>query len=478
MTEQAARSLVAAARQNLSQGNVQAAAALYQRALSQEPHCLTALIGLSTLLGQTGQLAKAEELARKALEIDAERAEAHQVLGNILQTTGRWPEAITAFKRATSFDPNLADAHANLASLWRGQGDLEQAEAACRQSLALKPAAEVHNLLANILFDRGAVSDALEAVENAIALKPQERRYYHNRASFAARIIPRWHFAMLNDEARNQAYQAAIEHRVTPESRVLEIGTGSGLLAMMAARAGAAAVTTCEMVPAIARKAMKIVAANGYADRIEVLARKSTDLRVGHDLPRPANLLISEILSEDLLGEGVLLSIAHAKRHLLEPGAPMIPQAASIVGALAGGDLLRASCRVERVGGFDLALFNDFAALKVNLPPGGGAPTLLSKSKTLFDFEFSAPLPNQRRRELTFTVTQDELCVGLIQWIRVQLDETIVYENPPTSEGQPSHWNLVLHRFERPLAVKAGQRLQVAARHTTADLAIDFLALG
>ena len=231
------------------------------------------------------------------------------------------------------------------------------------------------------------------------------------------------------------------------------------------------------MVPAIARKAREIMAANGYSDRIEVLARKSTDLRVGPDLPRPANLLISEILSEDLLGEGVLLSVAHAKRDLLEPGARMIPQAASIVGALAGGDRLKDSCRVERVGGFDLSQFNDFSPLKVNLPPGGGKPALLSKSAVLFDFEFSAPLPNQRRREFTFTVTQDEICLGLIQWIRVRLDETTVYENPPTSEGQPSHWNLVLHRFESPLAVRAGQRLRIAARHTATDLAIDFLGI-
>ena len=42
------------------------------------------------------------------------------------------------------------------------------------------------------------------------------------------------------------AYDAALRRAIRPGCRVLEIGTGSGLLAMMAARAGAAQVVTCE----------------------------------------------------------------------------------------------------------------------------------------------------------------------------------------------------------------------------------------
>ena len=57
--------------------------------------------------------------------------------------------------------------------------------------------------------------------------------------------IPQWHYDMLHDAGRNEAYDAAIKTAVTATKRrlggrceVLDCGSGSGLLSMMAARAG------------------------------------------------------------------------------------------------------------------------------------------------------------------------------------------------------------------------------------------------
>jgi hypothetical protein len=36
-------------------------------------------------------------------------------------------------------------------------------------------------------------------------------------------LVPRWHFAMLNDLARNSMFQEAIEHAVRPGDHVLDI---------------------------------------------------------------------------------------------------------------------------------------------------------------------------------------------------------------------------------------------------------------
>ena len=58
--------------------------------------------------------------------------------------------------------------------------------------------------------------------------------------------VPTWYFSMLRDSARHKKYEAAFRRAIKPGSRVLDIGSGTGLFAMMAARAGAAEVITCE----------------------------------------------------------------------------------------------------------------------------------------------------------------------------------------------------------------------------------------
>eukprot|EP00966_Prymnesium_polylepis_P024041 553550-Prymnesium_polylepis.1 len=76
---------------------------------------------------------------------------------------------------------------------------------------------------------------------------------------------------MLCDERRNGAYHRAICRAVAslPKgSVVLEIGSGSGLLAMMAAKAGASngvRVVGCEMHGVMAVAAQRVVAANGFS---------------------------------------------------------------------------------------------------------------------------------------------------------------------------------------------------------------------
>jgi len=62
----------------------------------------------------------------------------------------------------------------------------------------------------------------------------------------------------------------ALKALVTPTTRVLDIGTGSGLLALLAARAGAAAVTACEVFPNVARAAQRVVNANGLDHVVKV----------------------------------------------------------------------------------------------------------------------------------------------------------------------------------------------------------------
>jgi len=82
------------------------------------------------------------------------------------------------------------------------------------------------------------------------------------------------------------------------------------------------------------RMAKRIIAKNGYSDRIEVINKKSTELNVGKDLDKKADLIISEILSSEFVGEGVQPSLLDANQRLLQDNGRMIPEAGEIKIAL------------------------------------------------------------------------------------------------------------------------------------------------
>ena len=167
-----------------------------------------------------------------------------------------------------------------------------------------------------------------------------------------------FHFAMLNDSQRNEFYRQALAKSVKPGDVVLEIGTGSGLLAMLAASSGAKHVYTIEANRHLAQLARKIIRANKLQDKITVINKMSTDVHVGGDLPVQCDVLVSEILGTLLLGESALQFVADARKRLLKPGATIIPQSGRQYIALVQSEELRQITSVQQWEGFDLHDFN------------------------------------------------------------------------------------------------------------------------
>src|SRR5918992_147165 len=104
-------------------------------------------------------------------------------------------------------------------------------------------------------LDRKQYDDARHCFESALYLSPEHRGARLGLNRVHRKLIPRWHFEMLNDEERNSAFERVLSKAITPSTTVLDIGSGSGLLAMMAARAGAKETISCEMISPIAELA-------------------------------------------------------------------------------------------------------------------------------------------------------------------------------------------------------------------------------
>mgnify|MGYP001184895145 CR=1 FL=1 len=73
---------------------------------------------------------------------------------------------------------------------------------------------------------------------------------------------------MIADRVRMDAYVRALRQAVVPGSVVIDIGTGTGIFAMLACQFGARRVYAIEPDDAI-QVAREIAAANGFADRID-----------------------------------------------------------------------------------------------------------------------------------------------------------------------------------------------------------------
>ena len=146
--------------------------------------------------------------------------------------------------------------------------------------------------LARTMFGAGKKGRAREISVSALKAAPNDAEVRSLAHSVLSQGVAAWYFAIVRDEARNAAFEGAIRRAVTPTTKVLEIGAGTAMFAMMAARAGATQVVTCEQHSGVADAARDVVALNGYSDRVRVLAKSSQELDPDADLGGPADLLI------------------------------------------------------------------------------------------------------------------------------------------------------------------------------------------
>lgn len=166
-----------------------------------------------------------------------------------------------------------------------------------------------------------------------------------------------FHFAMMNDLPRNKFYYDLLKKHITPESGVLEIGAGSGLLSMMAAQLGAKWVVAVEGSPEMSRLAQANIKANNFENKIKVLNMLSTDLTLKH-LPARPDVLVSEIFGTLLLGESALDYLQDVRERLLKPTTKIVPQLGTQYAILIECPTLESICSVGSWNGLNLSHVN------------------------------------------------------------------------------------------------------------------------
>lgn len=129
------------------------------------------------------------------------------------------------------------------------------------------------------------------------------------------------HRTMICDRVRTEAFRRAIDAMVRPGDVVLDVGAGTGILSLFAARAGAARVYAVEQTT-IAVLARELAAANGVADVVHVIQGDIMEV----ELPERVDVIVSEWLGGFGIDEGMLVPVIVARDRWLKLGGIMIPR--------------------------------------------------------------------------------------------------------------------------------------------------------
>src|SRR3989442_1056074 len=127
--------------------------------------------------------------------------------------------------------------------------------------------------------------------------------------------------SLIDDRVRTNAYREALQRTVKPGDVVVDLGSGTGILALLALEAGARRVFAIEKSHA-ADALRFLVRRLGHADRIEVLHEQST--KVG--ISEPADVLVTETMGMFGFDQPIVGAVLDARKRLLRPDAPAIPQ--------------------------------------------------------------------------------------------------------------------------------------------------------
>lgn len=188
------------------------------------------------------------------------------------------------------------------------------------------------------------------------AEKPQsvDANYYFN--SYAHFGI---HEDMISDVARTSAYQRAImNNSVNFDGKiVLDVGAGSGILSMFAAKAGAKHVYALEC-SGIVHLGRQIVERNGLSDKITFIQGKAEEVTLPVD---QVDIIISEWMGYFLIYESMLDTVIYCRDKWLRKHGLMFPDRATIhIAALEDyGFLDNARANWENVWGLDLGMMEE-----------------------------------------------------------------------------------------------------------------------
>ena len=262
----------------------------------------------------------------------------------------------------------------------------------------------------------------------------------------------RW---LLSDRVRTLAFRDAIRQIVKPGDVVVDLGSGSGILAFFAAEAGAARVYAIERQHT-ADVAALLARHNRYHDRVVLLHEYSLKATV----PERADVLVTETLGNFGLEEQIAGLTLDARERYLTPDAILIPQRVALFAVPV--DLPEMFERhidwwSEPRYGVDLKPLRTFASNTVYAADVSGRAHL-AEPQRLIDLDLRTIESSDAAGHAGFVATRDGTLHGFAGWFEATLAPGIVISNPAPHD---THWQQAFLPIEHPVTIRTGDRIEL-----------------
>lgn len=273
---------------------------------------------------------------------------------------------------------------------------------------------------------------------------------------------------MIADKARMDPYTYALKAIIKPDSVVLDIGTATGIHALLACKFGARQVYAIEPNEII-DLAQELARANGFAQRIEFFHDLSTNVT----LPEPADVIVSDLRGVLPLFGAHIPAIVDARQRHLAPGGILIPKRDTLWAALVEARAIYKELVRPWQQPYGLSME---PARQIVLNSWSDADTDTIRSRNLLtEPQIWAVLdyttienPNVDRSEMIFHATRDGTAHGWLVWFDAELTDDISFSNGPGEAKIAEVYGRGFFPLLEPVPVEEDDRISLALQ---ADLA-------
>ncbi len=267
------------------------------------------------------------------------------------------------------------------------------------------------------------------------------------------------HRQYLADASRVSAFRQAIEEVVTPGDIVLDLGAGTGILGLMACRAGAKRVYAIEEGPIIGL-ARGIAEANGFRDRITHIKGLSTRV----ELPERVDVVLADQIGRFGLESGILEYFGDARARFLKPGGVMVPGEIGLVVAPVESQELFGQVEFwsRAPADFDFRAACTIAA-NTGYPARFNSAHLLGVPARVISLRLSTASMDALSAEVVLAAIRPGTLHGIGGWFEAQLSPGVTLTNSPLA-ARPIFRMQVFFPIARPVALEEHDEVRVKLR--------------